>query len=139
MKSKKVNKLGGENFERGKTCRKNKILVNPHKNNREIKEKTVNEEIHHLSDYLKDEANEKSNENIYNELNKNIYDESNENVFEELNDNLSNFVFKKKIYEKNIAQIEKKIQTNKLNKLIETKEIILDMLTIIKNRKLNLS
>ncbi|ETB56222.1 hypothetical protein YYC_05678 [Plasmodium yoelii 17X] len=90
------------------------------------------------------------------ELNKNCKDYLNEdnfieqfcqdlnNEFEEniketelLSDIDDNFIFKKKIYEKNIAQIEKQIQTNKLNRLIKTNEIMIEMLTLIKNRKLN--
>ncbi|SBS86694.1 conserved Plasmodium protein, unknown function [Plasmodium ovale] len=50
-----------------------------------------------------------------------------------------NFVTKKKIYEKNIAQIERQIQTNKLNNLGKAREILLEMLTVIKNRKENIN
>ncbi|SBT43119.1 conserved Plasmodium protein, unknown function [Plasmodium ovale wallikeri] len=49
------------------------------------------------------------------------------------------FVTKKKIYEKNIAQIERQIQTNKLHNLGKAREILLEMLTVIKNRKENIS
>ncbi|CRH01445.1 conserved Plasmodium protein, unknown function [Plasmodium relictum] len=139
MKNKKVNKLKAEKIDKGKKCKKIKAIVNPHKNNHTMKEKNVNGEIHNLTDNLKDNTYQRTNENINSELDQSIYDESNRNVFEELNDKVNNFVFKKKIYEKNIAQLEEKIQVNELNKLIKTKEIILDMLTIIKNRKLNLS
>ncbi|KAI4836795.1 hypothetical protein MKS88_004600 [Plasmodium brasilianum] len=117
---------------------------------------------------LIDETNEKLNqgisenlfENIFEEeLNKNVSYELDNDMFEsELNENAesevsktsedlgkevgdlaSNFILKKKIYQKDIAQIEMKIQTSKLNKLMKTREVILEMLTIIKNRKLNVN
>ncbi|SCO68970.1 conserved Plasmodium protein, unknown function [Plasmodium vivax] len=54
-------------------------------------------------------------------------------------DSIAEFIIKKKIYERNIAMIEKQIQTNKLNKLTRAREGLLEMLVLIKNRKLSLS
>lgn len=55
-----------------------------------------------------------------------------------LEDNVAEFIIKKKIYERNIAMIEKQIQTNKLNKLTRAREALLGMIVLIKNRKLSL-
>ncbi|GAW82606.1 hypothetical protein, conserved [Plasmodium gonderi] len=70
---------------------------------------------------------------------KSLCNESDKNSDTPLENDISDFIIKKKIYEKNIALIEKQIQTNKLNKLMKAREGILEMLTIIKNRKLNLN
>ncbi|ANQ09877.1 Uncharacterized protein PCOAH_00046370 [Plasmodium coatneyi] len=53
-------------------------------------------------------------------------------------DSIAEFIIKKKIYERNIAMIEKQIQTNKLNKLTRAREALLGMMVLIKNRKLSL-
>ncbi|KYN93068.1 hypothetical protein PRSY57_0022800, partial [Plasmodium reichenowi] len=114
-------------------------------------------------DILEDDIFKELNEKIYEEIKENIQNDDkkykedifNDNIFKELkcdnsdelttnkenkniNENVIPFLIKKKLYEKNIAQIEQQIQNDKLNKMMKTKEIILDMLTIIKNRKLNI-
>ncbi|CAD2111350.1 hypothetical protein YYG_03412 [Plasmodium vinckei petteri] len=93
---------------------------------------------------IENELNESYEEHFIEQLCQDLNDESEENVNEQnkkeanlLSDIDNNFILKKKIYEKNIAQIEKQIQTNKLNRLIKTNEIMIEMLTLIKNRKLN--
>ncbi|CAD2100214.1 conserved Plasmodium protein, unknown function [Plasmodium vinckei lentum] len=93
---------------------------------------------------IENELNESCEDNLIEQLCQDLNDESEENVNEQnkneanlLSDIDNNFILKKKIYEKNIAQIEKQIQTNKLNRLIKTNEIMTEMLTLIKNRKLN--
>ncbi|KJP85930.1 hypothetical protein AK88_04405 [Plasmodium fragile] len=53
-------------------------------------------------------------------------------------DSIAEFIIKKKIYERNIAMIEKQIQTNKLNKLTRAREGLQGMIMLIKNRKLSL-
>ncbi|CDU19777.1 conserved Plasmodium protein, unknown function [Plasmodium yoelii] len=89
-----------------------------------------------LNKNYKDYLNE---DNFIEQFCQNLNNEFEENIKETelLSDIDDNFIFKKKIYEKNIAQIEKQIQTNKLNRLIKTNEIMIEMLTLIKNRKLN--
>ncbi|SPJ12850.1 conserved Plasmodium protein, unknown function [Plasmodium sp. DRC-Itaito] len=121
----------------------------------------LNENIHY--DLLEDDIFKELNEKIYKEIKENIINDDkkykedifNDNIFKELkcdnpeelttneenkniNENIIPFLLKKKLYEKNIAQIEQQIQNDKLNKMMKTKEIISDMLTIIKNRKLNI-
>ncbi|SCM09478.1 conserved Plasmodium protein, unknown function [Plasmodium chabaudi adami] len=93
---------------------------------------------------IENELNESCEDNFIQQLCQDLNNESEENINEQdkketnlLTDIDNNFIFKKKIYEKNIAQIEKQIQTNKLNRLIKTNEIMIEMLTLIKNRKLN--
>lgn len=89
-----------------------------------------------LNENCKDYLNE---DNFIEQFCQDLSNEFEENIKETnlLSDIDNNFIFKKKIYEKNIAQIEKQIQTNKLNRLIKTNEIMIEMLTLIKNRKLN--
>ncbi|SOV83360.1 conserved Plasmodium protein, unknown function [Plasmodium sp. gorilla clade G3] len=121
----------------------------------------LNENINY--DLLEDEIFKELNEKIYEQIKENIKNDDkkykedifNDNIFKELkcdnheqlttneenkniNENIIPFLLKKKLYEKNIAQIEQQIQNDKLNKMMKTKEIILDMLTIIKNRKFNI-
>ncbi|SCM04049.1 conserved Plasmodium protein, unknown function [Plasmodium chabaudi chabaudi] len=93
---------------------------------------------------IENELNESCEDNFIQQLCQDLNNESEENINDQdkketnlSNDIDINFIFKKKIYEKNIAQIEKQIQTNKLNRLIKTNEIMIEMLTLIKNRKLN--
>ncbi|KYN96072.1 hypothetical protein PGSY75_1448100 [Plasmodium gaboni] len=146
----------------------NENTINKELNNDEIFEELndriynkLNENINY--DLLEDEIFKELNEKIYEEIKENIKNDDkkykedilNDNIFKELNrdnpedlttneenkninDNIIPFLLKKKLYEKNIAQIEQQIQNDKLNKMMKTKEIILDMLTIIKNRKLNI-
>ncbi|SOV19453.1 conserved Plasmodium protein, unknown function [Plasmodium sp. gorilla clade G2] len=146
----------------------NENTINKELNNDEIFEELndriynkLNENINY--DLLEDEIFKELNEKIYEEIKENIKNDDkkykedilNDNIFKELNrdnpeelitneenkninDNIIPFLLKKKLYEKNIAQIEQQIQNDKLNKMIKTKEIILDMLTIIKNRKMNI-
>ncbi|EUD69445.1 hypothetical protein C922_00308 [Plasmodium inui San Antonio 1] len=64
---------------------------------------------------------------------------SGEHSDEPPDDSVAEFIIKKKIYERNIAMIERQIQTNKLNKLTRAREALLEMIVLIKNRKLSLS
>ncbi|KNG74760.1 hypothetical protein PFMG_00921 [Plasmodium falciparum IGH-CR14] len=146
----------------------NEYTINTELNHDEIFEQLndriynkLNENINY--DLLEDEIFKELNEKIYEEIKENIQNDDkkykedifNDNIFKELNcdnseelttneknkninENVIPFLLKKKLYEKNIAQIEQQIQNDKLNKMMKTKEIILDMLTIIKNRKLNI-
>ncbi|CDO66945.1 conserved Plasmodium protein, unknown function [Plasmodium reichenowi] len=146
----------------------NEYTINTEVNHDEIFEELndriynkLNENMNY--DILEDDIFKELNEKIYEEIKENIQNDDtkykedilNDNIFKELkcdnsdelttnkenkniNENVIPFLIKKKLYEKNIAQIEQQIQNDKLNKMMKTKEIILDMLTIIKNRKLNI-
>ncbi|KEG04548.1 conserved Plasmodium protein, unknown function [Plasmodium vinckei vinckei] len=119
------------NYKANKINDLSRMLNNPNSDN--DKKKSIENEI-----------NENCQDNFIEQFCQDLNNESEENVNEEnknetnlLTDIDNNFILKKKIYEKNIAQIEKQIQTNKLNRLIKTNEIMIEMLTLIKNRKLN--
>ncbi|SOV83063.1 conserved Plasmodium protein, unknown function [Plasmodium reichenowi] len=146
----------------------NEYTINTELNHDEIFEELndriynkLNENMNY--DILEDDIFKELNEKIYEEIKENIQNDDtkykedilNDNIFKELkcdnsdelttnkenkniNENVIPFLIKKKLYEKNIAKIEQQIQNDKLNKMMKTKEIILDMLTIIKNRKLNI-
>lgn len=60
-------------------------------------------------------------------------------IEDELNEEIKNYICKKKLFEKNIAEVELNIQKNKLQKLIQTKKILLDVLTTIKKSKYTLN
>lgn len=53
------------------------------------------------------------------------------------NEENENYIYKKKIYEKNIAEIELIIQRRKLEKLIQTKQNLLNALVKVRRSKDN--